>query len=100
MKTEIQKVIFRASRRKTPEISAVLVGQPGSFTAPLMVWGSQSGHGSGSWEWYYGTRLATPAEYKKELSRLRQQYAPEYEIQVVQKYTRKDRDALHAQFSS
>lgn len=99
MKTEkpIQKVIFRASRKKNPEVSAVLVGQLGSFTYPLTVWDSHCGHGSGGWEWYYSTRPATHAEYEKELQILRRQYEPEFQIQVVRKYTRKDRDALHAQ---
>lgn len=98
MKTEIQKVLFRADRRKPHAVSAVLVGQAGSYTAPLSVWDSSSGHGAGSWEWYYSTRPATPAEYADELAKLSRQYAPEYRIQVVSRYTRKDRDAIHAQF--
>jgi len=97
-KPQTQKVIFRASRRKSPEVSAVLVGQPGSFQSPLTVWDSQGGHGNGSWDWYYSTRPATPAEYADELARLRRQYAPEYEIQVVRRYTAKERNALHKQF--
>lgn len=96
-KQQIQKVIFRASRKKNPEVSAVLVGQLGSFTCPLTVWDSQCGHGSGGWDWYATTRPATPAEYERELALLRRQYEPEFQIQVVKKYTRKDRDALHAQ---
>lgn len=97
-KPQIQKVIFRASRRKAPEITAVLVGQPGSWQSPLTVWDSQCGHGNGSWDWYYSTRPATQAEYQNELTKLRRQYAPEYEIQVVRRYTRQDRDALNAKF--
>lgn len=93
---QIQKVIFRASRKKNAEITAVLVGQPGSYACSLCVWDSQCGHGSGSWEWYSNTRPATPDEYREELQKLVRQYAPEYQIQVVRKYTRKDRDALHA----
>jgi len=87
MKTEIQKVIFRASRRKQLEISAVLIGQPGSPTAPLCVWDSLSGHGNGTWGWYYSTRPAKPSEYASELQQLQKQYAPEYQIQVVQKHS-------------
>lgn len=90
MKPQIQKVIFRATRRKTPginarEISAVLIGQPGSHTAPLTVWDSQGGHGNATYGWYYSTRPAKPAEYADELAKLRRQYAPEYEIQVRRK---------------
>jgi hypothetical protein len=94
----LQTVIFRASRTKAAEVSAVLVRQPGSYSAPLMVWDSSCGHGSATWGWYARTRPAKPSEYKDELARLQRQYAPEYEIQVVQKYTAKDRDALNAAF--
>lgn len=99
-KPKIQKVIFRAERTKEANVTAVIVGQPGSPSAPLTVWDAQCGHGNGSWGWYYSTRPATEAQYRFSLSILRRQYAPEYEIQVVRKYTRKDRDALHAQFYS
>lgn len=92
---EVQKVIFRASRRKTPEVCAVLVGQPGSTSAPLTVWDSQGGHGAGSWGWYYGTRLAKPREYRDELAKLRRQYAPEFSLKVVSRYSRKDREELN-----
>jgi hypothetical protein len=90
------KVIFRASRRKEPEVFAVIVGSPGSHTAPLCVWDSMSGHGHGSWGWYYSTRPAKPAEYAEELKQLRRQYAPEYKIQVVKRYTAKDCAKLNA----
>lgn len=82
---QIQKVVFRASRRKQPEISAVLVGQPGSPTAPLCAWDSQSGHGNATYQWYYSTRPAKPAEYRDELEKLRRRYAPEYRIEVRRK---------------
>lgn len=95
MNAKTVKVIFRAQRRKDPEVSAVIVGEPGSHNAPLLVWDSQGGHGSGSWGWYQSTRPATPAEYSKELAKLRRQYAPEYKIQVVQKYSRVERDRLN-----
>lgn len=88
MKTETQKVVFRASRRKNPEISAVLIGQQGSPTAPLCVWDSQSGHGSGSRGWYYTTRPAKPDEYAAELAKLARQYAPEYRIEIRQRIPR------------
>jgi len=97
-KSEIQKVIFRASRKKNPEITAVLVGQPGSFSCPLTVWDSQCGHGSGSWGWYRSTRPATEAEYAEELKKLQRRYAPEYVIQVVSRYTSKDQRALNDAF--
>jgi hypothetical protein len=84
-----QKVIFRASRRKNPEISAVLVGQPGSPTAPLCAWDSTGGHSSATWDWYYSTRPAKPSEYADELQKLQKCYAPEYEIKVVQKHSRR-----------
>jgi hypothetical protein len=90
------KVIFRASRRKEPEVSAVIVGSPGSHTAPLSVWDSMCGHGSASWQWYYSTRPAKPAEYAEELKQLRRQYAPEYRIRMVKRYTAKDCDELNA----
>lgn len=99
MKTQIQKVIFRASRTKAAEISAVMVGQAGSYRAPLTVWDSSCGHGSASWGWYARTRPAKPSEYRDELTRLRRQYAPDYKIRVVSRYTRKDRDIINASFS-
>lgn len=95
MKPEIQKVLFRASRAKVPEITAVLIGQPGSHTAPLCVWDSLCGHGSGSWCWYQSTRPAKPAEYADALKKLQGQYTPEYTIKVVKKYSAKDRNALN-----
>jgi len=82
---QIQKVVFRASRRKHPEITAVLIGQVHSRDNPLTVWDSQSGHGGGCYEWYYSTRPALPSEYSEELKKLRRQYAPEYKIQVMQR---------------
>lgn len=101
MKTKpiIQKVIFRAERRKDPEVSAVLVGQAGSYTAPLTVWDSQGGHCIATWDWYYRSRPAKPAEYQRELAALRRQYAPEYEIRVVRKYTRRDGNILRQQLN-
>lgn len=88
---EIQLVTFRASRRKNPEISAVLIGQEGSSTAPLSVWDSQCGHGNAAWEWYYSTRPACPAEYQDELAKLRRQYGPEYKIELRKRIARKFR---------
>ncbi len=72
-------------RRVNPEVSAVLIGQPGSFTAPLTVWDSQCGHGNATYGWYYSTRPAKPAEYREELKKLRRCYAPEYLIVVCQR---------------
>lgn len=84
-KPETQRVIFRASRRKNPEISAILVGQHGSYKNPLVVWDSSCGHGDGSMLWYRTTRPAKPDEYARELRKLQAQYAPEYVLKVVQK---------------
>ncbi len=97
-KAQTLKVLFRAERRKAGQVTAVMVRQPGSLTAPLCVWDSQTGHGSGSWAWYYATRPAKPAEYRADLAKLRRQYAPEYRIKVVSRYTREDVNALYAQF--
>ena len=87
-KPQIQLVTFRASRRKNPEISAVLIGQPGSPSAPLTAWDSQGGHSNATYCWYYSTRPARPAEYAEELKRLRRQYAPEYRIEVRKRISR------------
>lgn len=87
-KPEIQKVVFRAERRKSAEITAVLIGQQGSLTAPLSVWDSQCGHGSGTYQWYRRTRPAKPAEYQNKLRMLQAQYAPEYQIEVHQRMSR------------
>jgi hypothetical protein len=84
-----QLVTFRASRRKSAEISAVLIGQEGSFTAPLTVWDSQGGHGNGTWDWYYSTRPARPEEYADELVKLQRQYAPEYKIELRKRISRR-----------
>ena len=88
MKTKVQLVTFRATRRKNADVSAVLIGQQGSYNAPLTVWDSQCGHGCGTWDWYYSTRPATPTEYAKELSRLRACYAPEYRIELRKRIRR------------
>ena len=88
IKPEVQKVVFRAERRKSAEVTAVLVGQEHSAAAPLTVWDSQCGHGGGSWQWYYRTRPAKPEEYAEELRRLQLKYAPEYTIKVVRRISR------------
>lgn len=82
---QIQKVVFRASRHKTPEISAVLIGQTFGYSTPLTVWDSQGGHGGATHDWYRSTRPAKPAEYTDELKKLQRQYAPKYKIEVRQK---------------
>lgn len=90
MKTKpiIQKVIFRAERRKSAEITAVMTGQDWRAHMPLTVWDSQGGHSGGSLAWYYSTRPAKPKEYASELAKLRRCYAPKYKIQVVKRLTR------------
>lgn len=85
MTPQIQYVLFRTPRRRAIEITAVLLGQSGSPTAPLAVWDSQSGHASATYGWYATTRPATPAEYADELKKLQRQYAPEYRIEVRQR---------------
>jgi hypothetical protein len=76
------KVYVRSSRRKNPEPCIVIPPQPNSqawsASSPLTVWDPQSGHGGGSWGWYYSTRPATEAEAAPLLKRLQIQYSPEY----------------------
>lgn len=81
-KPKVQPVVFRAERKKSAEITAVLVGQQGSLTAPLAIWDPSCGHGSGSYGWYRHTRPAQPEEYAEALEKLRSIYAPEYVIEV------------------
>jgi hypothetical protein len=84
MKQHTLKVYARASRRKVPEICLVIPPQPHnqefSTSCPLTVWDPQSGHGGGTWGWYYTSRPATKSEAAPLLKRLRAQYAPEFKL--------------------
>ena len=89
-------VIFRADRRKHPDITAVFPTEPASTLHPdLMVCYAHVGqHGSCSLEWYMHTRPAKPEEYAALKAELENQVG--YKLRVCQRITAGHRATFRA----
>lgn len=93
-------VIFRRDRTKEFEVTAVFPTLPADYHGRNMTCYAHIGQHAGcSWEWYHGTRPATPAEYADLWAELRRIYSkpgdPDaVELIVCQRITRSHRAAL------
>lgn len=92
-KPEKLDVIFRADRKKEPEILAIFPSEPGTNEYDMTCYAHVGQHGSCPQTYIYRTRLAKPAEYADLLTELRQIYGPEYELVVKRKITPQHREA-------
>lgn len=89
--TEKLDVLFRADRKKDPEITAVFPSEVGTNEYNMTCYAHIGQHGSCRMGWYRTTRAAKPEEYAALLAELRQIYLPEYELVVKQRATRQHR---------
>jgi hypothetical protein len=83
--TEKLDVLFRADRKKQPEIMAVFPSECGTNEYDMTCYAHVGQHGSCTRQWYNRTRKAKPHEYADLLAELRGIYAPEYELVVRQR---------------
>lgn len=69
----MNRVIFRAERRKSPEITAVLPDFEANH-GNMVCYAHVGQHGECSLDWYYSTRSAKPVEYESLLAELQRIY--------------------------
>ncbi len=86
-------VIFRADRKKDPEVTAIFPSLVGTNEHDMTCYAHVGQHGSCSHQYIYRTRLATPDEYADLLRELVGIYAPEYVLRVVKRVTPQHREA-------
>ena len=89
-------VIFRADRKKEPEITAVFPSECGTDEYDMTCYAHVGQHGSCHQGFINRTRLAKPHEYESLLAELRQIYAPEYDLRVCKRITPQHREARKA----
>jgi hypothetical protein len=88
-------VVFRADRKKDPEITAVMPCEPADSDGVYMTCYAHVGqHGSCSHTWYNRTRAAKPAEYAALLAEL---IGLGYKPKVYRRIQPAHRDAFDAE---
>jgi hypothetical protein len=95
--SEMLDVIFRADRKKNPEVTAVFPSECGTDEYDMTCYAHVGQHGSCHRGWYNKTRRALPAEYASLLAELRDIYAPEYTLRVVRKMQQRHAKQRRAQ---
>lgn len=94
---ETLDVIFRADRKRQPEITAVFPSECGTNEFDMTCYVHVGQHGACSRGWYGKTRAAKPHEYDSLLRELQVIYAPEYVLRVVHRMTGQHADKRKAQ---
>lgn len=84
-------VIFRADRKKEPDVTAVFPSLCGSDEYDMTCYEHVGQHGSCEQGYINRTRLAKPHEYADLLTELQRIYAPEYVLRVCKRITRRHR---------